>query len=124
MTQRRIEPCPNLPNCVSSQASTHDVLHRIEPLRFATDRATLMAAVLIAIRRRSGLRVLERDDEYVHAVARSAILRLPSDVELLVDMSAGLLHVRASSRYGRSDLGANRRRAEELLAAVEDELRR
>jgi uncharacterized protein (DUF1499 family) len=39
-------------------------------------------------------------------------------------MGAGLLHVRASSRYGRSDLGANRRRAEALLAAVEDELRR
>jgi uncharacterized protein (DUF1499 family) len=124
MTRRRLEPCPNLPNCVSSQASLHDVLHRIEPLRFATDRATLMSAVLTSIRRTAGLRVLERDDEYVHAVARSTILRLPSDVELLADMGAGLLHVRASSRYGRSDLGANRRRAEELLAAVEDELRR
>lgn len=124
MTLRRLEPCPNLPNCVSSQASMHDVLHRIEPLRFSTDRATLMSAVLASIRRMPGLRVLERDDEYVHALARSTILRLPSDVELLADMGAGLLHVRASSRYGRSDLGANRRRAEELLEAVEAELRR
>jgi uncharacterized protein (DUF1499 family) len=124
MTSRRLEPCPNLPNCVSSQASPHDALHHIEPLRFASDRATVMAAVLVAVRRVPGLRVLERDDEYVHAIARSTVLRLPSDVELLADQRTGLLHVRASSRYGRSDLGANRRRATELLAAVEDVLRR
>jgi uncharacterized protein (DUF1499 family) len=121
---RRLEPCPNLPNCVSSQASAHDLLHRIEPLPFAPDGVSIMAAVLKALRRTPGLRILERDDSYVHAVARSRILRLPSDVELLADLTEGLLHVRASSRYGRSDLGANRRRAQELLEAVEVELRR
>jgi uncharacterized protein (DUF1499 family) len=121
---RRLEPCPNLPNCVSSQAAPHDVLHRIEPLRIASDAPGVMGAVLRALRSIPGLHVLERDDVYIHAVARSALLRLPSDVELLADHEAGLLHVRASSRYGRSDLGANRRRAQELLDAIEAELRR
>jgi uncharacterized protein (DUF1499 family) len=124
VTERRLGPCPNLPNCVSSQAPEHDVLHHVEPLRVAADRLTLFAAVLRVIDRTPGLRILERDDHYVHALARSAVMRLPSDVELLADLDVGLLHVRASSRFGRSDLGANRRRAVALLAAVEGELRR
>jgi uncharacterized protein (DUF1499 family) len=121
---RQLEPCPNLPNCVSSQAPKHDVLHRVEPLRFACDRAAVMAALLRAVERTPGLRILERDDHYVHAVVRSPVLRFPSDLELVADVRTGLLHVRSSSRYGRSDLGANRRRAEELLATVEQELAR
>jgi uncharacterized protein (DUF1499 family) len=89
----------------------------------ASDLTSIVGIVLRVIGRTAGMRVLERDDRYVHAVARSRLLRLPSDIELLADVEAGLLHVRASSRYGRSDLGANRRRAQGLLEAVERELR-
>jgi uncharacterized protein (DUF1499 family) len=124
VTLRRLDPCPALPNCVSSQAPAHDTLHHLAPLPIGSDRVTTISAVLRVIARTRGLRVLERDDHYVHAVAHSRVLRLPSDVELVADNDAGLLHVRAASRYGRSDLGANRRRAQTLLEDIERELRR
>jgi uncharacterized protein (DUF1499 family) len=123
VTLRRLDPCPALPNCVSSQAPVHDLLHHIPPLAFAADRLTVMTAVLRAVERTPGLRVLERDDHYLHAVARGRMLPLPSDVELVADVAAGLLQIRAASRFGRSDLGSNRRRAQALLDDIERLLR-
>ncbi len=40
--------------------------------------------------------------------------QLASDLELLLDESSGVLHVRSASRIGKSDLGANRKRIEAL----------
>jgi uncharacterized protein (DUF1499 family) len=121
---RSLSPCPELVNCVSTQASVHDPLHRVEPLAFRTDRTLAMRAVLQVLARERGLRVLERDDGYVHAVVVSPLLRVRHDVELVIDQEVGLVHLRAASRLRLPDLGQNRRRATRVLAGIDHEIRR
>jgi uncharacterized protein (DUF1499 family) len=45
-------------------------------------------------------------------------MRYVDDVELYYDEPAGLVHVRSASRLGRRDFGVNRKRVEELRAAL------
>lgn len=56
----------------------------------------------------------QHDDHYLWATFRSPLFGFVDDMELLWDEDAGLLHVRASSRVGRSDFSANRKRVEVL----------
>ena len=54
-------------------------------------------------------------ERYVHATAKSSRFGFVDDVELLYDPAAGLLQARGASRVGKSDLGVNRRRLEQLF---------
>ena len=57
---------------------------------------------------------LQIGEDYAHFVFRTPLLGFADDLELRLDAGAGLIHVRSSSRVGRSDLGANERRVERL----------
>lgn len=108
----RLAPCPARPNCVSSQAD--DAAHRVEPFAApdgAQRRLDRLAAVIETMPR---TRIVERTDLYLRAEATSRIFRFVDDLELAADEAAGVVHVRSASRVGRSDLGVNRRRVEEL----------
>ncbi len=109
-----LPPCPDRPNCVSSQAA--DAAHFVEPLRFngPPDAAwrELRRALLLQPRVR-----IERDTgKYLHAEARSRLFRFVDDVEFLLVANERLIHVRSASRTGYSDLGVNRKRVERLRA--------
>jgi len=108
----RLAPCPQTPNCVSSQAA--DAGHAIAPLRYAgsPDAARERLKQVVAAMPRTRL-VAERDG-YLHYEFTSLIFRFVDDVEFWVDDQAGLIHVRSASRVGRSDLGVNRKRVERL----------
>ena len=60
------------------------------------------------------VRITEATSTYIHAEFTSLVFRFVDDLELLLDSEAGVIHVRSASRVGRSDLGANRRRVEDL----------
>ena len=62
----------------------------------------------------SRVRVTVATDTYLHAEFTSLLFRFVDDLELLVDDEAGVVHVRSATRIGASDLGANRRRVENL----------
>ncbi len=108
----RLSPCPETPNCVSSTAT--DEPHRVEPLELrgnpdeALDR---LAAVVESFPR---ARIVERSKTYIHAEFKSALFRFVDDVEFLVNENEERIDVRSASRVGRSDLGVNRRRVEEI----------
>lgn len=104
--------CPSSPNCVSSSAE--DAAHRIEPFVLAAPAAAVWGALGDRLRGRSRWRVVETREDYLHATARTALLRFVDDVEFRLDRARGLVHVRSASRIGWSDLGANRRRLERL----------
>lgn len=59
-------------------------------------------------------KIVSTSDDYLHAEFTSAIFRFVDDVEFLIDPAAGVIHFRSASRIGYSDLGANRRRMEDL----------
>jgi uncharacterized protein (DUF1499 family) len=62
-------------------------------------------------------RIVESDERYLHAEARSRILGFVDDLELLLDAD-GVAQVRSASRLGYSDLGVNRARVEEIRAEL------
>ena len=58
--------------------------------------------------------IVESSDGYLYAEFTSRLMRYVDDVEFLEDSTAGVIHVRSASRLGYSDLGANRKRIENI----------
>lgn len=108
---------------MSTQAPSTQPLQRIEPLPFAGSASVAMRAVLIVLTRLPRLRVLERDDVSVHALGRSPVLRVPLDLEIVVDEDRGRIDLRASTPFALRERARSRTRALELLSSIETELR-
>jgi len=110
----RFAPCRPTPNCVSSQADPADKEHYIAPIAFSGTMPELRRAVESMTR----ATVISEEGNYLYAEYKSALLGYVDDVELLLDESARLVHVRSASRLGRSDFGVNRKRIEELRGLI------
>jgi uncharacterized protein (DUF1499 family) len=122
---RPLTPCGS-GSCVSTQAARTDPLRRIEPLAFALPPEVAIRAVLAALGRLPRVRVLERDLRSVHAVGRSAILRVPLDLEVRIhgEVGSGHVHLRVSTPLALRRRARSRTRAAEILELIERELRR
>lgn len=111
----KLRPCPPTPNCVCSCDPTPD--HAIEPLPWKGDsREGLQRLADIIAKLPGGHCDPVEHDDYLHTEFTSALFRFVDDVEFLVDREAGVIHVRSASRVGRSDLGVNRHRIEQIRA--------
>ena len=111
----RLAPCPDAPNCVSSQAD--DAAHRMEPIPFNGDADAALARLRAVLAARPRTAVVEADGDYVHVECTSLLFRFVDDVEFVVDREKKVIHFRSASRVGRSDLGVNRQRMEEIRKA-------
>ena len=110
-----LAPCPNSPNCVSTQTS--DSQHTIEAMVFdgsPEDAMRKIKAVLAVIPR---IEIITETESYIHAEATSLIFRYRDDIEFVIVRQANLIHFRSASRVGNSDMGANRKRMEEIRKA-------
>jgi uncharacterized protein (DUF1499 family) len=67
--------------------------------------------------------MLERDLVSVHAVARSVVLRIPLDVEVRIDQSARVIHLRVATPISMRERTSSRTRALDLLDRIDRELR-
>lgn len=85
----------------------------------------LIEALLEVARAEGRLVVKEQDNTGFEAVQRTAVFRFPDDVSARA-FNAGpgksALGIFSRSRYGLSDLGANRRRVLRWLQALEEKL--
>lgn len=108
----RLAPCPNTPNCVSTQAD--DPQHAIEPIRFTGPADSALKQLRRIVQRQPRTTIVSDHDRYIHAEARSRVFRFVDDLEFFVDESQQVIHFRFASRVGYSDLGVNRRRAEAI----------
>jgi len=120
MTERSLDPCPKTPNCVSSRAPEDDDKHHIPAISFRGDRADARAAVIEAIGTLDRTRIVEQDDDYVHAVSASKVLRFKDDLEVVIDEER--IDVRSAARMGSYDFDANRKRVEAFSREVRDRL--
>jgi uncharacterized protein (DUF1499 family) len=108
----RLAPCPDRPNCVSSDA--RDRGHAIAPMRLLGDVAGGWEAVKRIVDQMPRSTIVAETDAYLHATFRSRLFRFVDDLELKLDRQTGIIAVRSASRVGYSDLGVNRRRVESL----------
>lgn len=107
-----LQPCPRDRNCVSSLA-THSS-HRVDPFPCVGTCEETLARLRNLVELTPGASIVVCTNDYLRAEYRSTLLRFVDDLELLVDRHSSLIQVRSASRVGSWDLGANRRRVEDL----------
>ena len=115
-TTQEFAPCPDSPNCVSTAAT--DERHAIEP--YVTDGSTsgTKTRIVNIINAMPRSTIVSDEDNYLHVEFRSRIFRFVDDVEFFFDEADGLVQFRSAARSGRSDLGVNRKRMEEIRAEL------
>jgi uncharacterized protein (DUF1499 family) len=107
----KLAPCPNKPNCVSSDHKGKSP--EIEPLAFKEKPEAAwekLKTTVIAI----GGNIEKDDNAYLWATFRSKIFRFVDDMEFRMDTKNKVIHLRSASRVGYSDMGVNKRRVEKL----------
>ncbi|MEO1510288.1 MAG: DUF1499 domain-containing protein [Cyanobacteria bacterium J06633_23] len=115
----RLKPCPDTPNCVCSQDAPSDKEHYIEPIAYSGEGKAAVAQLKAIIEGMERSQVIETTDNYLYAEFTSKIMGFVDDIEFYVDSSASVIHARAAARLGKSDLGVNRKRIEEIHTAFE-----
>ena len=108
----KLAPCRGTPNCVNSQSDFP--LFKIDPLPLVA-----MADLKKVVEGMEGSRIIESTDNYLLAEYTSKLMGFVDDVEFYLDSSANVTHVRSASRLGKSDLGVNRKRVEEIRAKLQ-----
>ncbi|WP_420641906.1 DUF1499 domain-containing protein [Candidatus Leptofilum sp.] len=115
MVDGRFAPCPDSPNCVSTQATTE--LHGIEPIAYDGDTSTAYAKILAILEADDSITVISQTSTYIHAEARSGLWKFIDDVEFQFNDAESIIQFRSASRLGYSDLDANRQRMENIRNA-------
>lgn len=108
----RLKPCPDSPNCISSLSS--DPRQAIAPIAFVGSVSEARRKLLKVIAAMPRTQVVRDEGAYLHVEFTSALFRFVDDVEFLIDEESKRIDVRSASRVGYWDLGANRKRIEEI----------
>jgi len=114
--QGELAPCPDSPNCVSTQGQ--DEAHRVAPFVLAESPAEAWEAAKRAVAGLPRTKIVSESDGYLHAEWTSALMGYVDDLELALDSSQGEIEVRSASRVGYGDRGVNRARVEALREAL------
>lgn len=107
----RLRPCPNKPNCASSEFTNKPSW--IKPFAFeglAEDAWEKLKISVIAI----GGNIEKDENIYLWATFRTKLFRFVDDMEFRMDAKNKVIHLRSASRLGYSDLGVNKRRVKKL----------
>lgn len=105
-----LPPCPDSPNCVSSQAADS---HHIAPFTFTGDPRSAFERLRQIMSQRGDTKQISSDDGSITVEFRT-LLGFVDDGIFLLDSGSSLIHLRSASRIGYWDLGKNRRRIEEI----------
>ncbi|VAX28727.1 hypothetical protein MNBD_NITROSPINAE05-681 [hydrothermal vent metagenome] len=111
-TLGQFAPCPDSPNCVSTQATDDD--HAIDPFPYSATKANAKKHLLEIIHSLPRARVVTDQQDYLHVEFTSRVWRFIDDVEFYLGVTDRAIHFRSASRVGRSDLGVNRKRMEAI----------
>ena len=113
-----LSPCPDSPNCVSSQSN--DTAHFTEPLHYAGNLADARQKLIDLLENAKRVRLISVETDYIHAEFRSLVFNFVDDVEFFFPPGERIIHVKSASRTGYYDFGVNRRRMEQLRSAFEN----
>jgi uncharacterized protein (DUF1499 family) len=121
-TENKLAPCPNSPNCVSTQSEAKR--HAMEPLPYLQTREASKERILSILKGMRRMEIVTLTESTIHVEFRTALWKFVDDVEFLFDDRTRAVHFRSASRVGYYDFGLNRRRMKEIsekyLEAVEN----
>ena len=112
LQEGRLAPCPDSPNCVSTQST--DAKHGIDPIVYTTSMEEARDRLEKIVRAMPRTKVVRQEEDYMHLECSSRLLRFVDDVEFWFDDANKVIHCRSASRKGYSDLGVNRKRVEQI----------
>jgi len=112
-----LRPCPERPNCVSSEAP-QAAAHFVAPLRTGGDARADFGRLRELLGKIPRVTVVTATDAYIHAECESKLMRFVDDLELRLDAEGGVVHVRSGARLGYRDFDVNRERVELLRALL------
>ncbi len=107
-----LTPCPNSPNCVSSQAQTKD--QKVESLFYKGDPDQALAKLEQCLIEMEGVNIELRDNQLLHTTFTTKWLKFIDDVHFLLQPDQQRIEIRSASREGYWDLGTNRRRVNRI----------
>ena len=115
----RLARCPATPNCVCSEHND-DAHHSLEPILLPQNITFDPLPVLKNVVCEMGGTIRAESDKYLAATFSSAIFGFIDDLEVRIDLTQNMVHIRSTSRVGYGDAGVNRRRSE-LLKKLYDQ---
>ena len=115
-TDLMVPPCPDTPNCVSTEATRAS--QRVPTVPFGDAPAAALARAKSALLAEPRTTLTIERDGHLHAECRSFLFRFVDDVDIVVDPVAHVYRFRSASRVGRSDLGVNRKRIARIAARL------
>ena len=105
-------PCPNTPNCVSTQAT--DAKHKISPISYSGTISEAKEKIIKIVNSLKRTKIITNTENYIHAEVRTATFKFVDDVEFLFDDNEKFIQFRSRARSGHSDMGVNRKRMEKI----------
>lgn len=113
LVEGKLSKCSKKPNCVCSE-HVNDTSHYIEPIIIPTNGTVDIFTLLKTVILEMGGNIQVESDNYLSATFTSAIFKFVDDLEIRIDLSQKVIHIRSASRVGYSDMGVNKKRTELL----------
>lgn len=113
--QPALTPCPDKPNCVSTEASGKA---QMAPIPFAGTVAEAQDALRRAIAAQPRSTITRDEPGFVAAEFRSRVFGFVDAAEFVIDADARVIRYRSGARSGHYDFGVNRERMDALRAAL------
>lgn len=113
-------PCPETPNCVSSQASEEDEEHYVEPIIYRTSAKEAQLKVERFLLSSGQAYIVSNRLGYTHMEVKSALLGFIDDLEIYFPEADSVMHIRSASRVGYDDLDVNRERVRQIRDLLVD----
>ncbi len=114
-TDMMLKPCPESPNCVSTQ-STQPKKKR-DPIPFTGTAEQARAKLKRVIGDMSRSKLESEEGNYLHYTFKTWPIPYTDDVEFIIDPARKVIDYRSASRVGHSDLGVNSRRMAKVVSA-------
>lgn len=115
-----LAPCPDMPNCVSSQALPEDEQHFVEPIIYRTSVKQAQLNVEQALLNAGNARIISSRLGYTHFEISSHFFGFKDDLEIYFPEADSVMHVRSASRVGYDDLDVNRERVRQIRDLLVD----
>lgn len=112
------KPCPDSPNCISSQAPIEDS-HYTPPISFRdTDtEQTAYQRLLKILSSMPRTTIITKEDNHYISATNKTFLGFVDDLEFYINSEKRQIDLRSASRLGYYDFGKNRSR---IAALIED----
>ncbi|MGB7251878.1 MAG: DUF1499 domain-containing protein [Phormidesmis sp.] len=116
VTNGQLKQCPDSPNCVCSYTPAADDEHAIAAFNYSGSAKDAIARLKQIIEGMERSTINAVSDDYLYAEFASKLMGFVDDVEFYAPPGESVIHTRSAARLGKSDLGVNRKRTEEIRA--------